>query len=53
MENIMVFVIVGIVVLLAGWSFYKTLTGKKNVYGCDGNCNSCGNIQSLTNQDKK
>ena len=39
-ENVVVGMIVGIVLVLAGRSFYRTLTGKSNECGC-GN-DGCG-----------
>ena len=46
MENIVVFVVVGVVVMLVGWSLYRVLTGKKSGCCCNGKCNVC-NIAQL------
>ena len=42
LETIIVVGIVAVVALMAGRSFYRTITGKNEGCGCTGNCLSCG-----------
>lgn len=45
-QDILVYIIIGIAVLVAGYSLVKTLTGKKS--GCDGcvsDCSGCSAIE--------
>ncbi len=41
LETIIVVGIVAIVAVIAGRSFYRTMTGKNDGCGCVGNCHSC------------
>lgn len=41
LEIIIVVAIVAIVALMAGRSFYRTMTGKNDGCGCGVNCHSC------------
>lgn len=41
LEIIIVVVIVAVVALIAGRSFFRTMTGKNEGCGCGGNCHSC------------
>jgi hypothetical protein len=41
METIIVIGIVTIVAVIAGRSFYRTMTGKNNGCGCVGACRGC------------
>jgi hypothetical protein len=41
LEIIIVFGIVAIVAVIAGRSFYRTMTGKSDGCGCAGNCLGC------------
>jgi len=41
METIIVIGIVAIVAVIAGRSFYRTMTGKNNGCGCVGACRGC------------
>ena len=40
-ESIIVVGIVAVVAVMAGRSFYRTITGKNEGCGCTGNCLSC------------
>jgi hypothetical protein len=40
-EIIIVAGIVAIVAVMAGRSFYRTMTGKSDGCGCNGNCRTC------------
>ncbi len=40
-ETVIVFGIVVIVAVLAGRSFYRTMTGKNDGCGCAGDCQGC------------
>ena len=56
MEDIVVFVIVGIGVVLMGWLLSRILAGgksKKSGCSCNGNCDSCSNAKLLKRPDKK
>lgn len=57
MENVIVGVIVGVVLLLTGRSFYRTLTGKHDGCGCgtkscsaSARCKSSGSAKSKTKE---
>jgi hypothetical protein len=53
METIVTIVIVLVVALWVGWSFYRTVTGKTG-YGCSGgNCKSKNCAELIENSDKK
>jgi len=41
LETVIIFGIVVIVAVLAGRSFYRTMTGKNDGCRCGGNCHSC------------
>ena len=41
LETIIVVGIIVIVAVMAGRSFYRTMTGKNDGYGCAGNCQGC------------
>ena len=53
METILTIGVVLIVVLWAGWSFYRTLTGKKIGCSCASNCSFCSRVNSPENVNKK
>jgi len=48
MESVIVLTILAVVVGAAGWSFYRTVTGKKG-WSCSNNCNACGSAQLIAN----
>jgi len=50
-ESIIVVAIVAIVLVLAGRSFYRTMTGKKS--GCGGSCLQCPSKDSLAKIEER